>query len=112
MQLMGESVCHARFGQGKVVRVEPKRITVSFPEPYGEKCFIYPDAFEHFLTVEDAAVSAQLEQAIVQRDAELARKKHELEERIKAYAQQAADEKAQERASSRSRARKAPARAR
>lgn len=111
MQLMGESVRHARFGRGKVVRVESKRIAVSFPEPYGEKCFIYPDAFEHFLTVEDTAITAQIEQAIVQRDAELAQKKQEMEERIRAYAQQAADEKAQDRAS-RSRSRKAPTRVR
>lgn len=99
MELVGENVCHARFGRGQIVSVESKRITVSFQEPYGEKRFIYPDAFECFLTVEDADVSAQLTQAIAQKNEELAQKKRDLEARLQAFAQHAADEKARERAS-------------
>lgn len=110
MELVGESVCHARFGRGQIVHVEPNRITVSFQEPYGEKRFIYPDAFECFLTVEDADVCAHLAQAIAHKNEELAQKERALEERLRAFAQHTADEKARERAS-KLRARRTTARA-
>lgn len=111
MELVGENVCHARFGRGRIVHVEPRRITVCFQEPYGEKRFIYPDAFECFLTVEDEAVCAQLAQAIAQKNEELAQKERALEERLRAFAQHTADEKSRERAA-KSRARRTAARVR
>lgn len=98
MQLMGETVNHARFGKGTIVSVEDRRMTVQFAQPFGEKRFVYPDAFETYLMVENEGVALSIEQAMAERKAQLEAKANELRERLEAHSRQAAEDKAQERA--------------
>ena len=51
-------VIHRAFGAGVITAVNGKYITVSFE--IGEKSFVYPDAFEKFLTLEDGTVSEEI----------------------------------------------------
>lgn len=49
---------HKTFGEGTVTVMDGKYITASFGS--FEKKFVYPDAFENFLTLEDGTVSAEI----------------------------------------------------
>ena len=49
---------HKTFGDGTVKAVEGKYITASFGTL--EKKFVYPDAFENFLTLDDGTVSQEI----------------------------------------------------
>ena len=51
-------VKHNKFGLGTVVSTEGRYITVSFES--GNKNFVYPDAFERFLTLADGTVSEEI----------------------------------------------------
>ena len=51
MQLMGQAVQHTAFGKGVVTEQKGNIITVQFSQ--GEKRFLYPDAFQKFLTLRD-----------------------------------------------------------
>lgn len=51
MQLIGSSVKHKIFGNGKITGFEDNIVTVNFLA--GEKEFLYPDAFSRFLTLPD-----------------------------------------------------------
>lgn len=58
MVLDNLSVKHKAFGLGTVVSVNGKYITVKFDS--SEKVFVYPDAFERFLTLSDGTVSDEI----------------------------------------------------
>ena len=49
---------HKTFGDGIVMAVNGKYITASFGSI--EKKFVYPDAFENFLTLSDGTVSQEI----------------------------------------------------
>ena len=49
---------HKTFGEGTVKSLDGKYITVSFGSI--EKKFVYPDAFENFLTLSDGTVSPEI----------------------------------------------------
>lgn len=51
-------VIHKSFGKGIVVSLNGKYITVKFEKC--QKVFVYPDAFESFLTLGDGTVSAEI----------------------------------------------------
>ncbi len=51
MQLVGQTVIHKIFEQGVVTDCSGNIVTVSFPQ--GDKKFVYPDAFIHFLTLQN-----------------------------------------------------------
>lgn len=51
-------VMHKTFGLGTIISVEGKYIKVKFAN--AEKCFVYPDAFEKFLTLADGTVSEDI----------------------------------------------------
>ena len=51
-------VIHKTFGLGTIVSVEGKYIRVKFDS--AEKNFVYPDAFEKFLTLADGTVSEEI----------------------------------------------------
>ncbi len=51
-------VRHKAFGIGEIVAVNGKYMTVRFE--VGDKNFVYPDAFERFLTLEDGSVSEDI----------------------------------------------------
>ena len=49
---------HKTFGEGIITSVDGKYITASFGS--FEKKFVYPDAFENFLTLADGSVSQEI----------------------------------------------------
>ncbi len=51
-------VLHKAFGKGRIVSNNGKYITVEFEND--RKVFVYPDAFEKFLTLVDGTVSPQI----------------------------------------------------
>ena len=108
MELMDQNVRHARFGVGTIVEMQPRRITVVFAQPYGQKRFVYPDAFETYLSVDDQALRSAIDLDIGARHAQIEAEKKALQERLEAQYKQAAEEKSQERARA-SRTRRAPA---
>lgn len=57
-------VLHSTFGKGVVLSKNDKYITVKFDAC--QKVFVYPDAFEKFLTLADGTVSDEIKAALVQ----------------------------------------------
>jgi len=51
-------VNHKAFGKGTVVSYQGKYMTVRFDKT--QKIFVYPDAFESFLTLADGSVSEEI----------------------------------------------------
>ena len=51
-------VRHNKFGDGSVTRFDGKYFTVHFAS--GDRVFVYPDAFEKFLTVADGTLGEQI----------------------------------------------------
>ena len=51
-------VNHKSFGVGTVVSYQGKYMTVRFEN--AQKIFVYPDAFENYLTLEDGTVSDEI----------------------------------------------------
>ena len=90
MNLIDESVKHSLFGEGKVINQEEGRISVRFPEQYGTKQFIYPDAFEKYLKLDNSNLEMFLREEInskkVQIEAEKLQKQLEYEGDLKAKA--------------------------
>lgn len=58
MQLEGMEVSHMKFGEGKVMELKEKYITILFPQ--GEKKFLYPNSFNKFLTLKDKKVQTEM----------------------------------------------------
>ena len=58
MILENLAVRHNKFGDGSVTSFDGKYVTVAFAS--GERVFVYPDAFEKFLTVTDDGVMEQI----------------------------------------------------
>lgn len=58
MQLENLAVKHKAFGNGVILAQSEKYITVRFAT--AEKIFVYPDAFEKFLTMEDGSVPSEI----------------------------------------------------
>jgi hypothetical protein len=58
MQLENLAVKHKVFGDGVILCHKEKYITVRFAN--AEKIFVYPDAFEKFLTLADGTVPAEI----------------------------------------------------
>ena len=52
------AVRHKSFGVGRVISYNGKYMTVKFDT--ADKVFVYPDAFEKFLTLEDGSVSDEI----------------------------------------------------
>ncbi len=63
MNILNEEIGHITFGRGKVISQDADAFSVQFPEPYGSKKFVYPDAFERYLQLynPDAASSVLAE---------------------------------------------------
>ena len=57
-------VLHGTFGKGIVMSKNDKYITVKFEAC--QKVFVYPDAFEKFLTLADGTVSDEIKAELVQ----------------------------------------------
>ena len=84
MQLKGKMITHTKFGSGVVVGVESGIVTVAFAE--GEKKFLFPGAFSHFLTFEDTESQTYVDQLLnrINREKEsLRQKEHKARDRLK-----------------------------
>lgn len=64
MELVGIKVMHQGFGEGEIVETFENKMKVQFKA--GEKLFIYPGAFERFLSVKDKKLTQYLQQEIAE----------------------------------------------
>lgn len=62
MKLEGKVIEHAKFGKGVVKELGESYITIVFP--YGEKKFVYPEAFCKFLVLRDQASQAKVNEIL------------------------------------------------
>lgn len=62
MNLKGQTIHHRIFGQGQVTSHTEGYLTVRFPD--GEKEFVFPTAFESFLSVEDQALQKEIRKLV------------------------------------------------
>ncbi|MEJ8305179.1 hypothetical protein [Saccharibacillus sacchari] len=81
MQLIGQEVEHASYGQGEIIQQEDQRIEVRFANGDEPKKFLYPDAFEKFLSMNDPACRKQVEADIEQMHEDRREEKEAVERR-------------------------------
>ena len=79
MQLIGQPIKHVTFGKGVVTDWNGNVITVCFSA--GEKKFIYPDAFSHFLILKNADAQKKVQHLLDTRE-------EKRETALKAYQEQ------------------------
>ena len=87
MDLLNKEVYHSVFGKGIITKLQDSIILIDF-KTYGEKKFIYPDAFENYLKLCDSDVAHEVADVLTSRD-----EKIEEEKRLKKKIQ---DEKVQQ----------------
>lgn len=54
MNILNEKIQHKTFGEGTVINQDTSMIAIEFCEKYGVKQFVYPDAFEEFLKLNNS----------------------------------------------------------
>jgi hypothetical protein len=60
MDIIDEKVSHRQFGEGVIIDQTPTAIRVRFSQEHGEKSFLYPSAFESFLTLDSPALRKRM----------------------------------------------------
>ncbi|MHA6260993.1 malate synthase [Sporosarcina sp. CAU 1771] len=65
MNLVNEEITHKVFGEGNIVEHEDSIITIHFDE--GIKKFVYPDAFEKFITLNNQTAAKSLKKYFLKR---------------------------------------------
>lgn len=73
MNLVNEKLKHKSFGEGVVTAHDNSYITIRFQQ--GEKKFVFPDAFDGFLIIEDDTIAQKIEQKV--EDAKVAQRDKE-----------------------------------
>lgn len=68
MNLVNKEITHKVFGEGNIVGHEKSIITVDFNEDI--KKFVYPDAFEKFITLNDSTTANSLKEIFMKRKIE------------------------------------------
>lgn len=90
MNIVNERIRHILFGEGKVIGQEEGRVSIQFYEQYGEKQFLYPDAFEKYLKLYNSdiemSVLEELHDKQARIEAEELRKQQEYEATAKSKA--------------------------
>ncbi len=81
MQLIGQEVEHTSYGQGEIIQQEEQRIEVRFANGDEPKKFLYPDAFEKFLSMNDLTCRKQVEADIEQMHEDRREEKEAVERR-------------------------------
>lgn len=81
MNLINEKVVHTKFGVGTIKALEQSIMIVDFSKEDGEKSFIFPDAFERFLKLDNLEVEKDVFEQI-----RLKKEKIELEKEKKILA--------------------------
>jgi len=80
MNLIDKEVTHKRFGKGSVVRHNDSLIEIHFATE--NKKFVFPDAFEKHLKLQDKSAANSLENIIQKRELERVKAEQEMEEEI------------------------------
>lgn len=62
MQLIGETVFHKKFGEGKILDKSDRILIICFPT--GEKEFHFPDAFEKHLVLKNRKKQSQVDKVV------------------------------------------------
>ncbi|MHB1152361.1 MAG: hypothetical protein ACYC00_08615 [Eubacteriales bacterium] len=63
--MMYEKIKHTIFGKGTVISIEDNYMTILFDNSkYGEKVFVYPNSFEHFLSFDNSTLQEQTSDAL------------------------------------------------
>lgn len=75
MSLLGNSVCHIRYGKGKITEITDDRIKIAFSS--GEKLFEYPFAFDRSLTLDSTELQAEVMSLLKKAKKEKSRRKEE-----------------------------------
>lgn len=68
MDLVNEKITHKVFGKGNIVEQDGAVITIDFKED--TKKFVYPDAFETFITLNDQNIAKNLKKVILKNEKE------------------------------------------
>lgn len=83
MNILNQEIEHVTFGKGKVISQEADKLSVQFPG-CGTKQFVYPDAFEKYLKLSDAAIATSVQEELhakrARSEAERAQKYQEYDE--------------------------------
>lgn len=93
MKIISQKVNHLQFGEGVVTEQTEDHVRVQFAEQFGMKKFLYPAAFERYLTLSSeklrgqmaAEVCAYREQILVDRQKkgeELAQKREDVRQEL------------------------------
>jgi hypothetical protein len=53
MKLLNEKVTHKKYGYGMITCEMDNKVDIQFESTESKKCFVFPDAFEKFLTLEN-----------------------------------------------------------
>ncbi|NTW70895.1 MAG: hypothetical protein HGA49_01465 [Eubacteriaceae bacterium] len=61
VKVLNNKVHHDKFGEGIVTDQTISKITIQFSEEFGEKKFMYPSAFESFLTMGNPALQEMID---------------------------------------------------
>ena len=77
--LIGQTVKHRAFGSGVIEELSGNVVTVNFKK--GDKKFIYPDAFETFLKLEDEESMAKICKIMDAREKRIEAKRNEVRKR-------------------------------
>lgn len=81
MNVFNERVSHRRYGAGTVVSQTETMIEVQFNDEYGKKKFLYPSAFESFLSFVNSERQEMMDEELKQirktREEEQKRREHE-----------------------------------
>lgn len=63
--MTNEKITHTIFGKGTVLSIEDNYMKVLFDNSkYGEKVFVYPNSFEHFLSFDNSTLQEQTSEAL------------------------------------------------
>ncbi|WP_432352508.1 malate synthase [Sporosarcina sp. A2] len=81
MNLVNEEITHKVFGEGNIVGHEESIITIEFSTD--TKKFVYPDAFENFITLNDSSIAKTLKEVFLKRKIEEELLEKQLEEEKK-----------------------------
>lgn len=81
MNLLGKTVKHKKLGKGTIISLDDTYIGVSFPTK--DSIFLYPDAFDSFLTLESPSMQVAILHELTEKQiAKKIRHKEENEQRI------------------------------
>lgn len=77
--MVNEYVTHKKFGEGVIIEVEGLYIRVKFEAYEGIKTFVYPEAFEQFITFRNPIQQAEVMRLIAEEKKRLKYEKIEAE---------------------------------